>query len=141
MGENRRCHSDRGRVKSSICLVCFSNWVDNCMMIVSDRVRDSLKASSALLRASLAVSSWVSNLSASVESKFGLVWTQNALKALRITSARETPSESALSVAFWLSCSLIRIVNWENLFAMMDTFWTKTDTFGLYYVLTGKVVT
>lgn len=129
MGENRRCHNDLGRVKSSICLVCPSNWVVSCMMIVSDRVRDSLKASSALLRASLAVSSWVSNLSASVESKFGLVWTQNALNALRITSARETPSESALSVAFWLSCSLIRIVNWENLFAMMDTFWTYLDTF------------
>lgn len=124
-----RCHNDRGLVRSSICLVCFSNWVDNCMMIVSDRVRDSLKASSALFLASLAASSWVSNLSVSVESVFGLVWMQNALKALRIISARETPSESALSVAFWLSCSLIRIVNWENLFAMMDTFWTYLDTF------------
>ena len=136
-----RCHNDLGLVRSSICLVCFSSWVDSCIIMVSDRVRDSLKASSALFLASLAASSWISNLFASVESKFGLVWTQNALNALRITSARETPSESALSVAFWLSCSLIRIVNWENLFAMTDTFWTETDTFGLYYVLTGKVVT
>ena len=68
--------------------------------MVSLRVRDSLNASSALLRASLAASSWISNLFVSAESVFGLVCLQNALKALRITSARETPSESALSVAF-----------------------------------------
>ena len=95
-----RCHSDRGLVRSSICLVCFSSWVDNCMMIVSDRVRDSLKASSALFLASLAASSWISNLFVSAESVFGLVESKNALSALRITSARDTPSESALSVAF-----------------------------------------
>ena len=109
--------------------------------MVSDRVRDSLNASSALLRASLAASSWISSLFVSDVSVFGLVVSKIALSALRITSARDTPSESALSVAFWLSCSLIRIVNWENLFAMTDTFWTEMDTFGLYYVLTGKVVT
>jgi len=120
-----RCHSDRGLVRSSICLVCFSNWVDSCMMIVSDRVRDSLKASSALFLASLAASSWVSNLFSSAESIFGLVESQNASKALRITSALETPSESALSVAFWLSTSLSLIVNWENfLSAIVDTFRT-----------------
>ena len=132
-----RCHSDRGLVRSSICLVCFSNWVDSCMMIVSDRVRDSLKASSALFLASLAVSSWVSNLFSSSESKFGLVWTQNVSKALRITSALETPSESALSVAFWFSSSLSLIVNWENLSAIVDTFWMLFGRFELYYVI-GK---
>ena len=100
MGENRRCQSDLGRVKSSICLVCPSNWVVSCIIIVSDRLRDSLNAASALLRASLAASSWISSLFVSAESVFGLVWLQYALKALRITSARETPSESALSVAF-----------------------------------------
>ena len=141
MGANRRCHNDRGRVRSSICLVCPSSWVVSCIIMVSLRLRDSLNASSALLRASLAASSWISNLFVSAESVFGLVWLQNALRALRMTSARDTPSESALSVAFWLSCSLIRIVNWENLFAMTDTFRTGTHTFGLYYVLTGKVVT
>ena len=141
MGENRRCHNDLGRVKSSICLVCPSSWVVSCIIMVSDRVRDSLKASSALFLASLAASSWISNLFVSAESVFGLVESKNALSALRITSARDTPSESALSVAFWLSCSLIRIVNWENLSAMTDTFRTGTHTFGLYYVLTGKVVT
>ena len=136
-----RCHSDRGLVRSSICLVCFSNWVDSCMMIVSDRVRDSLKASSALFLASLAVSSWVSNLFSSSESKFGLVWTQNVSKALRITSALETPSESALSVAFWFSSSLSLIVNWENLSAIVDTFWTNIGRFELYYVSDEKGVT
>ena len=70
------------------------------MIIVSDRVRDSLKASSALFLASLAASSWISNLFVSAESVFGLVWLQNALRALRMTSARDTPSESAFSVAF-----------------------------------------
>ena len=100
MGENRRCHSDRGRVKSSICFVCPSSWVVSCMMIVSLRLRDSLNASSALLRASLAASSWISNLFVSAESVFGLVESKNALSALRITSARDTPSESAFSVAF-----------------------------------------
>ena len=136
-----RCHNDLGRVKSSICLVCPSSWVVSCIIMVSLRLRDSLKASSALFLDSLAASSWISNLFVSAESVFGLVWLQNALKALRITSARDTPSESALSVAFWLSCSLIRIVNWENLSAMTDTFRTCTHTFGLYYGLTGKVVT
>ena len=129
MGENRRCHNDRGLVRSSICLVCPSSWVVSCMMIVSLRLRDSLNASSALFLASLAASSWISNLFVSAESVFGLVESKNALSALRITSARDTPSESAFSVAFWLSCSLIRIVNWENLSAMTDTFRTDTHTF------------
>ena len=137
MGENRRCHNDLGRVKSSICLVCPSSWVVSCIIIVSDRLRDSLNASSALLRASLAASSWIRSLFVSAESVFGLVESKNALSALRITSARDTPSESALSVAFWLSCSLIRIVNWENLSAIVDTFWMLFGRFELYYVI-GK---
>jgi len=130
-----RCHSDRGLVRSSICLVCFSNWVDSCMIMVSDRVRDSLKASSDLFLASLAASSWVSNLFSSFESKFGLVWTQNVSKALRITSALEIPSDFALSVAFWFSSSLSLIVNWENLSAIVDTYWTPIGRFELYYVI------
>jgi len=136
-----RCHSDRGLVKSSICLFCFSNWVDSCMMIVSDRVRALLKASSALFLASLAASSWDSSRLSSVESKFGLVWTQNVSRALRITSALEIPSESALSVAFWFSSSLSLIVNWENLSAIVDTFWTNIGRFELYYVSNDRGVT
>ena len=104
IGENMRCHSDRGLVRSSICLVCFSSWVDNCIIIVSDRVL-----------ASLASSSWDNNTFSRLGFGLELVWVRYESSARRIISALVMFMSLAFAVALSLISAFNRIVNWMSL--------------------------